>query len=156
MSTIEARAYEAEDTMIVAWTGGPVSTDDMKPTVVRAENASGDLGARTASEAPRPKDDGQTKIRRYVFPGNSIRLAQMFPNRLSAPHTGPLDNFIYIIDGHVQYAEGGETYQAYGGDFLLQESGTVHEWDQKEGAKFLASSVLPVGVKHRMEPSKAN
>ena len=146
----------AEDTMIVAWVVGPVSTEEPKPTVVHAAAASGDLGARGNAENPRPREDGQTVIRRYVFPGNSIRLAVMSPNRFSSPHTGPLDNFMYIIEGHVQYSEGGETYQAYGGDFLFQETGTLHEWDQKDGARFVASSVLPVGVKHRMDPSKAN
>ena len=58
-----------------------------------------------------------------------------------ATQSGQTGNFVYIIEGHVQYSVGKETYQAYGGDFLFQESGVVHEWDQKDGARFLASSV---------------
>jgi quercetin dioxygenase-like cupin family protein len=145
----------AEDTLVVAYVISAPSTEDYKPAMVREENAFyGARGAATSPSANRKPDD--TIVRRYVFPGNSLRLAQMFPNKISPPNTGSMDNYIYIFEGHVQYKQGGETYQAYAGDFLHQESGTIHEWDQKEGARFVASSSLPVGKTERMDPSKIN
>ncbi len=151
-----------EDTLVVAYVISPPSTEDLKPTVVRAESAfygarGATYGAQAATPTPpadRKPDD--TIVRRYVFPGNTVRFAQMFPNKISPPSTGSMDNYIYIFEGHVQYQQGGETYQAYAGDFLRQESGTIHEWDQKHGAKFVASSALPMGKTERMDPSKIN
>lgn len=148
-------AGAAEDTLVVAYVINAPSTEDYKPTVVREESAY--YGARGAATAPSPtRKPDDTIVRRYVFPGNSLRLAQMFPNKISPPNTGSMDNYIYIFEGHVQYQQGGETYQAYAGDFLHQESGTIHEWDQKDGARFAASSSLPVGKTERMDPSKIN
>jgi quercetin dioxygenase-like cupin family protein len=132
----------AEDTSIVTWTAGPVSTEPPIPTVVRAD-------ATTNTGSP-----VLVIIKRYIFPGNSVRHATMTAGAKQPPNTGPADNYMYFLAGHVEFTQGGETYQVRAGDFLRQESGTLHHWDQKDGAVFVASSALLVG-KAAMRPGEA-
>jgi quercetin dioxygenase-like cupin family protein len=61
---------------------------------------------------------------------------------------------MYFISGHVQYNQGGETYEVRGGDFLMQASGVPHVWDYKDGAHFVASSAVPLG-QQAMDPKQA-
>jgi quercetin dioxygenase-like cupin family protein len=148
---------KVEDTTVVAWIGRVPGRAELVPTVVRAADVFPGVGPRGGLDTPDPKKPGERSItRRYVFPGNSVRYVRMFPKGISAPHTGPLDNFIYLVEGHVQYQQGGETYEIYGGDFFIQEGGTIHEWDKKEGAIFVTSSVLAEGVNVPMDQDKIN
>jgi quercetin dioxygenase-like cupin family protein len=134
-----------EDTSIVTWDVGPVSTDTPTPTVVHPQDA----------KASGTGTNGSTMIRVYPFPGNSVRYAEAPGNWKSGPpNTGPADNYMYFIEGHVQYSQGGETYEVHGGDFLVQASGVPHTWDYKDGAHFVASSAVPLGKK-AMDPTQA-
>jgi quercetin dioxygenase-like cupin family protein len=126
------RAGDApEDTMLVSWNVGPVSADSPAPTVVRGE------AVKEGGPA------GVLLIKRYEFPGNSIRVATMAPGSRNGPASAKTDSLMYFKDGHVQFTEGDEVYDVHAGDFLWEQAGQTHKWEHLDGGSFVTTSALP-------------
>jgi len=120
-----------EDTTLVTWNVGPVSADPPTPTVVRGESV------KEGGVA------GVLALKRYEFPGNSIRVATMAAGSRNGPATAKTDSLMYFKDGHVQFTEGDEVYDVHAGDFLWEKAGETHRWEHLDGGSFVTTSALP-------------
>jgi quercetin dioxygenase-like cupin family protein len=121
----------AEDTTLVTWNVGPVSSDVPTPTVVRGDTIK--VGGNPAV----------VQIRRYEFPGNSVRVATMAKGSRNGPATAKTDSLMYITEGHVQFTEGDQVYDVHAGDFLWEAAGQTHNWEHLDGGSFVTTSGLP-------------
>jgi len=121
----------AENTTLVTWNVGPVSADAPTPTVVRGE---------TVKEGG---PAGVLLLKRYEFPGNSIRVATLAKGSRNGPASAKTDSLMYFMEGHVQFTEGDEVYDVHAGDFLWEEAGQTHKWEHLDGGSFVTTSGLP-------------
>jgi len=121
----------AEDTTLVTWNVGPVSSDAPVPTVVRGE------AVKEGGPA------GVLLLKRYEFPGNSVRVATMAAGSRNGPASAKTDSLMYFKDGHVQFTEGDEVYDVHAGDFLWEQAGQTHRWEHLDGGSFVTTSALP-------------
>ena len=121
----------AEETTLVTWNVGPVSAENPAPTVVRGDTI---------------KEGGNASvvlIKRYEFPGNSIRVATMAKGSRNGPATAKTDSLMYVTQGHVQFTEGDEVDDVHAGDFLWEKAGETHKWEHLDGGSFVTTSGLP-------------
>ncbi len=131
---------KAADAVVVAWTAASL-TPGATPAVVRA------------AEVP-PNKMGQMAIRRYTFPGNSVRVVAQDAGFKTAPTTAKTDSLIYVTTGAMTFMEDGQTFQVKAGDFLREAAGLMHHWDVAVESGFVTTSALPIGA-GPIDPSKA-
>ncbi len=132
---------DAEDTQVISWTVGSL-TPDAKPAVVRA------------ADAPEAGNPEVLKVKRYEFPGNSIRVATMVAGSKNGPTSAKTDSLIYIKEGHVRFIEGDETHDLHAGDFVWEEAGVTHRWEHADGGSFVTTTGIPKGAAP-MTPAEA-
>ena len=128
------------DAVLVAWTAGSLMPG-ATPTVVAAQSVA-------------PQTMGQLTIRRYEFPGNSVRAVNLAKGMKTPPNSAKTDSLIYVTRGPMQFTENGQTFTVTGGDFLREVTGVQHNWDVTEESGFVTTSALPVGA-GPIDPSKA-
>jgi quercetin dioxygenase-like cupin family protein len=85
-------------------------------------------------------DTAQVAVQRYVYDGNSIRIA-----RLTGPgKTGPVvpkeDAVIYLLSGRMEITIGKETKIVSAGDALNEEAGLETFWNVLEKSSFIATN----------------
>jgi quercetin dioxygenase-like cupin family protein len=123
------------DAVVVAWTAGSL-TPGATPAVVAAQNM------------------GQLTIRRYEFPGNSVRAVSMAKGMKTPPNSAKTDSLIYVTRGPMKFTENGQEFTVTAGDFLREVAGVQHNWDVTEESGFVTTSALPLGA-GPIDPSKA-
>ena len=145
-----------EDTTIIAWNVGS-SVKNPKPMVIRGEDVTaettaewmeGDKVVRTATtadtNAKAPPDAKKLISKRYEFDGNSIRVARMLKGGSRAPALMTADSLIYITHGHLRFHQYGngidEAREVTSGDFIREQAGMTHIWDQLEDGGFVTTT----------------
>jgi quercetin dioxygenase-like cupin family protein len=131
---------KAGDAVVVAWTAASL-TPGATPAVLRA------------ADVP-PNKMGQMAIRRYNFPGNSVRAVTQEPGFKTTPASAKTDSLIYVTSGAMTFFEDGQTFQVKAGDFLREVAGLSHHWDVGVLSSFVTTSALPVGA-GPIDPNKA-
>ena len=135
------RAGDAEDTQIISWNVGSL-TPDPKPAVVRA------------ADAPETGNPALLKVKRYEFPGNSIRVATMIAGGKNGPTSAKTESLIYIKEGYVRFFEGDEVHDVHAGDFIWEEANVQHRWEHADGGSFVTTTGIPKGA-GPMTPAEA-
>jgi quercetin dioxygenase-like cupin family protein len=130
----------AADAVVVAWTAASL-TPGATPAVVRAGSVT-------------PQAAGQLTIRRYEFPGNSVRAVGLAKGLKTNPNSAKTDSLIYVTRGPMQFMQDGQQFTVNSGDFLREVAGLMHNWDVTEESGFVTTSALPVGA-GPIDPSKA-
>jgi quercetin dioxygenase-like cupin family protein len=130
----------AADAVVVAWTAASL-TPGATPAVVRAGSVT-------------PQAAGQLTIRRYEFPGNSVRAVGLAKGLKTNPNSAKTDSLIYVTRGPMQFMQDGQQFTVNSGDFLREVAGLMHNWDVIEESGFVTTSALPVGA-GPIDPSKA-
>jgi quercetin dioxygenase-like cupin family protein len=128
------------DAVLIAWTAASL-VPGATPTVVAAQGVA-------------PQTMGQLTIRRYEFPGNSVRAVNMAKGMKTPPNSAKTDSLIYVTRGPMKFTENGQEFTVTAGDFLREVAGVQHNWDVTEESGFVTTSALPVGA-GPIDPSKA-
>jgi len=131
---------KAADAVVVAWTAASL-TPGATPAVVRA------------ADVPVNKM-GQMGIRRYTFPGNSVRAVAQDAGFKTSPASAKTDSLIYVTSGAMTFFQDGQTFQVKAGDFIREVAGLMHNWDVGVPSGFVTTSALPVGA-GPIDPNKA-
>ena len=130
------------DAVIVAWTAASL-TPGATPAVVRmADVEQAVLGG------------GGLRLRRYEFPGNSVRAVGLGKGFKTNPASAKTDSLIYITKGPLQFFQNGQEFTVTKGDFIREVAGAQHNWDVTEESGFVTTSALPVGA-GSIDPDKA-
>ena len=128
------------DAVIVAWTA-PSLTPGATPLVVHADQLT-------------PQQAGQLTIRRYEFPGNSVRAVGLAKGMKTNPNSAKTDSLIYVTKGPMRFSQDGQNFVVSAGDFLREVAGLMHNWDVTEESGFVTTSALPAGA-GPIDPGKA-
>jgi uncharacterized cupin superfamily protein len=119
MSADKAESYETAQ-----WDEGGKSFSTREPAEVKKAPAT---AARWATK-------------RYVFEGNSIRVASFKKGgRTNLVTTGRTDVLIYIAKGHFRRKEGDAIIELKAGDTLREKMGNPGYWDVLEESTFIAT-----------------
>ncbi len=84
-------------------------------------------------------------MRRYVFDGNSIRVARLTGKGKTTPATPKEDVLIYLVSGRMQITVGDEVKTVAAGDALCEEGAKPSWWDVYEDSSFIATNAPPRG-----------
>jgi quercetin dioxygenase-like cupin family protein len=126
----------AEDTTIIAYTiksTGPnpkasvIRSKDNPPAVIESGEKAGESGAKVS-------------VQRYVYDGNSIRIARLSGPGKNAPSTPRADALIYLISGRMNLHLGNEVFEVRAGDALREPAGIPVYWDILEPSSFIATN----------------
>ena len=128
------------DAVVIAWTAASL-TPGATPAVVTAQSLT-------------PQAAGQLTIRRYEFPGNSVRAVGLAKGMKTPPNSAKTDSMIYVTRGPMKFTENGQEFTVTAGDFLREVAGLMHNWDVTEESGFVTTSALPLGA-GPIDPSKA-
>jgi len=126
----------AEDTTVIAYTikstvkeakASVVRGKDNPPAVIEAGEKAGEDGAKVA-------------VQRYVYDGNSIRIARLAGPGKNAPATPRADALIYLLTGRMNLHLGDEVFEVRAGDALREPAGIPVYWDILEPSSFIATN----------------
>ncbi len=120
------------DAVVIAWTAASL-VNGATPAVVRL------------ADLPAPKP-GDLTIRRYDFPGNSVRAVTMKQGFKTSPNSAKTDSLIVASGGPMRFLQDGQEFVVESGDFLREVAGLKHNWDVTEAAGFVTTSALPIGA----------
>lgn len=130
------------DAVVVAWTAASL-TPDPAAAVVRLKDVEQNvLGG------------GGLKLRRYEFPGNSVRAVGLGKGFKTNPNSAKTDSLIYITEGPLRFFQDGKEFTVTAGDFIREVAGLQHNWDVTEESGFVTTSALPIGA-GPIDPDKA-
>lgn len=122
----------ASDATIVTWTA-PSLTGENTPTHVRwADVEEGGGGAIT--------------LRRYQFPGNSVRAVKLAAGGGTNPNSAKTDSLIYVTGGPMTFHQNGRDFVVNEGDFIREIAGATHNWDIQADSGFVTTSGLPLDM----------
>lgn len=130
------------DAVVIAWTAKSLTTG-ATPAVVRE-----------ASVEQAVLGGGGLKLRRYEFPGNSVRAVELAKGFSTNPNSAKSDSLIYITKGPLQFFQEGQEFTVTKGDFIREIAGAQHNWDVTEESGFVTTSALPIGS-GPIDPDKA-
>lgn len=141
----------AEDTILVTAVVGNTAKAP-KASIVRAKDATEshnvewqeagkDVRATTPAEIKKaPPGAARFSTKRYVFDGNSMRLATLKKGgRTSTATTGRSDVLIYIVKGRMGRTEGSQSFEVVAGDAVREKLGNPGHWELLEDSVFLAT-----------------
>jgi quercetin dioxygenase-like cupin family protein len=132
---LRSRKGKAEDTTVVLFT--TASKADAVAGVVRGK----DTPITPLAEGPKSGTEAaKVAVQRYVFDGNSIRVARLTGRGKTSPATPATDVLIYLTQGRMQITVGDEVKDVSAGDALREEAGKVTYWDVYEDSMFLATN----------------
>jgi quercetin dioxygenase-like cupin family protein len=99
------------------------------------------MTARTPEEiAKAPPGAARYAVKRYVFDGNSIRLADLKKGGITnTVKTGASDALFYVTKGRLRRTEGDEVFEAVAGDALRELAGVAGHWELLEDSAFIAT-----------------
>lgn len=143
---------QANDAVILAWSVGSTVANP-KPMIVRAGDVTaettaewldGDKVMRTATtadtNAKAPAHAVKLISRRYNFDGNSIRVARFVKGGTRQPAKMTADSLIYVTGGPVRFHQADETAIVNAGDFIREEAGLSHVWEQLSDGGFITTT----------------
>jgi quercetin dioxygenase-like cupin family protein len=130
----------AGDAVVLAWTAGSL-TPDAKPAVVRGADV-------------KPGGTDKLTIKRYDFPGNSVRVVTLAKGGDTQPNSAKTDSLIYLTAGKLKFHQDGKVFDVQAGDFLREVAELKHHWEVPEESGFATTSALPIGA-GPIDPSKA-
>ncbi|MDX2221597.1 MAG: cupin domain-containing protein [Rhodospirillaceae bacterium] len=133
-------AGEPGDAVVVAWTAATL-TPGATPAVVRGADV-------------KPGGNAQLTIKRYEFPGNSVRAVTMAAGSSTNPNSAKSDSLIYLTAGRLKFFQDGQTFEVGKGDFIREVAGLMHNWEVAEDSGFVTTSALPAGAAP-IDPSQA-
>jgi quercetin dioxygenase-like cupin family protein len=133
-------AGAATDAVIVTWTA-PSLTGEATPTHV--------LGAATKEGGA-----GTLKIKRYEFPGNSVRAVTMAAGSKTNKNSAKTDSLILVTMGRMKFYQADKVFEVVPGDFIREIAGLDHYWEVIDESGFVTTSGLPLGAA-AIEPAKA-
>ncbi|MBL8630309.1 MAG: cupin domain-containing protein [Rhodospirillaceae bacterium] len=128
------------DAVVVAWTAGSL-TPDAKPAVVRGADV-------------KPGGAGKLVIKRYDFPGNSVRAVTLQKGGDTPPNSAKTDSLILVTEGKMRFHQDGKVFEVAAGDFIREVAGLQHNWEVPHDAGFVTTSALPIGA-GPIDPNKA-
>ncbi|MBM3513670.1 MAG: DUF861 domain-containing protein [Alphaproteobacteria bacterium] len=132
---LRSRAGAAEDTTVVAFTVGHTEKNP-KAAVVRAK----DTPEQAITAGPKAGTDAaKVAVRRYMFPGNTVRVAGVTGPGKTNPATPKADVLLYLTSGKATVTIGGETREVAAGDAVREPAGVEMFWDVKESMSFVAT-----------------
>ncbi len=138
-------AEGGEDTELVTWTVRSM-VEAPKPTVVR--------GA-TAPEVQLPDPQAKVLVKRFVFPGNSIREAHITKGgHTEDASSAKTDSLIHFLSGRMRFHEADEVHEVEAGDFVREVASLHHHWEPLEDTHFLTTSGVYEGS-GPMDPAQA-
>lgn len=106
--------------------------------------------------AKAPEGAGIFDLRRYVFDGNSIRLAKLRKGGSTTPATNSrTDILIYISKGRMRRTEDEKVYEVVAGDAIREEFGKSGYWELLEESEFLATDMPFDPSRPRANPLRA-
>ena len=125
-----------EDTTVLAYNIKPTVKDarasvirgkDNPPAVIEAGEKAGQGGAKVA-------------VQRYVYDGNSIRVAQLSGPGKNSTAVPKVDALIYLLSGRMNLHLGDEVFEVRAGDALREPGGIPVYWDILEPSSFIATN----------------
>lgn len=123
---------KAADAVVIAWTAQSL-TPGATPAVVRGADV-------------QPRAMGGLTLKRYEFPGNSVRVAAQSKGFKTAPNSAKTDSLIRMTKGPARFFQNGQEFVAEEGDFIREVAGLQHNWDCTEESGFVTTSALPIGA----------
>jgi quercetin dioxygenase-like cupin family protein len=124
------------DAVVVAWTVASL-VPNPAPTVVRGADV---------KEARMPADKPTLALKRYEFPGNSIRVATQYPGASPNPVSAKTDSLIYLTKGSVTFNQNGKAFEVKAGDFIREIAGLPHFWNVTGESGFVTTSGIPANA----------
>lgn len=100
------------------------------------------------------RDLGFLGLKRYTFPGNSVRVAIQRAGLNSDPVTGRTDSLIYVTGGPMGFTENGQAFTVSEGDFIREIAGLEHFWNVETESEFVTTSGKPLELE-AIDPSQA-
>ena len=85
-------------------------------------------------------DTATVSVQRFVFDGNSIRIARLTGPGKTGAVTPQVDALIYMLSGRMEITVGDETRIVQAGDALCEEAGLPTHWDVLEESSFIATN----------------
>jgi quercetin dioxygenase-like cupin family protein len=106
------------------------------------------MRAATDAEAKKaPPDAIRLTVTRYDFPGNSVRVAHIWPaSSATAPASAKTDSLIYFTSGHVRFHQASQVHDVHAGDFIREDASQSHVWEHLTAGSFVTTSALPAGT----------
>ena len=102
----------------------------------------GQSAVKPEDRAEAPENSGVFDLKRFVFDGNSIRLAMLHQGgSTNAATNSRTDILIFITKGRMLRTEDGVEYEVVGGDAIREEFGKTGHWDLLEESEFLATDM---------------
>jgi quercetin dioxygenase-like cupin family protein len=145
-----------EDTVIIAWTVGS-SVPNPKAMVVRGKDVKAEMtgewdedgkvkrtGTTAETNKQAPKDARRLLSKRYEFDGNSLRVAHLYKGANRSPAKTTTDSLIYVTEGPIIFHQEKEVMEVNPGDFIHEEAGLTHIWEQVHDGGFVTTTGYPV------------
>jgi quercetin dioxygenase-like cupin family protein len=143
----------AEDTVVALFAVANTAEDPVGMVIRGAEqelmtiaqyvrDGEGQSAVKPEDRAEAPENSGVFDLKRFVFDGNSIRLAMLHQGGSTNAATNSRTNIlIYISKGRMLRTEDGVEYEVVGGDVIREELGKTGHWDLLEESEFLATDM---------------
>lgn len=94
------------------------------------------------------------KIKRYEFPGNSVRAVTMAAGSGTTKNSAKTDSLILVTAGRMKFHQADQVFEVVAGDFIREIAGLDHFWEVIEESGFVTTSGLPLGAA-AIDPAKA-
>ncbi len=122
----------ASDASIITW-NVPSLTGETTPTHVKGADVEEGGG-------------GAIKLKRYSFPGNSVRAVKLAAGGSTNPNSAKTDSMIYVTGGPMTFYQNGIEFVVDEGDFIREVAGAMHNWSIIEDSGFVTTSGLPLDM----------
>ncbi len=133
-------AGAAADAVVVTWNAKALS-GALTPTHIKGADMKEGGG-------------GGLALKRYEFPGNSVRAVKLTAGTKTNPNSAKTDSLIYVTSGNMRFFQNGKEFKVTTGDFIREVAGLMHNWDVTENSSFVTTSALPIGA-GPIDPAKA-
>lgn len=130
----------ASDATILTWTA-PSLTTETTPTYVAGDSVEG-------------RDMGAIALKRYTFPGNSVRVVELRAGNSTGVNSAKTDSLIYVTGGPMTFNQNGQSFVVNEGDFIREIAGLEHNWNVTSDSGFVTTSGKPLDM-DVIDPDKA-
>lgn len=133
-------AGKSADATILTWTA-PSLTTETTPTYVASDSVEG-------------RDMGAIALKRYTFPGNSVRVVELRAGNSTGVNSAKTDSLIYVTGGPMTFNQNGQSFVVNEGDFIREIAGLEHNWNVTSDSGFVTTSGKPLDM-DVIDPDKA-
>lgn len=130
----------ASDATILTWTAPSLTTENT-PTYVDGDAVEG-------------RDMGAIALKRYTFPGNSVRVVELRAGNSTGVNSAKTDSLIYVTGGPMTFNQNGQSFVVNEGDFIREIAGLDHNWNVTADSGFVTTSGKPLDM-DVIDPDKA-